>query len=139
TRARCPHLTADVVAIKNDFFGHNVTVAGLLTGRDILAQLRGRELGDELLIPADALRAGEPVLLDDVTVSDLARELGVPVRPVADDGAVFVSALLGRPPTRKAAVYPPKEPKGKQPPSLSPAQAKTTTPEKTKTGPTREK
>ncbi len=71
-----------VHSVSNDFFGGDVTVTGLLTGRDILAQLKGKDLGGVLLLPDVLLRQGEEVLLDDLTPVDLERELGLPVRIV---------------------------------------------------------
>ena len=93
--ARCPELTVYVYPIENDWFGHAITVSGLLTGRDIVAQLSGKPLGDELLLPPNALRAGEEILLGDMTVSDISRALGVPVRAAGEDGAQLLMALLG--------------------------------------------
>lgn len=93
--ARCPSLTVHVYPVRNDWFGHRITVAGLLTGRDIVAQLRGKPLGDELLIPPNALRAGEDVLLDDMTTADLSAALGVPVRAAGGDGRQLLLALMG--------------------------------------------
>lgn len=84
-----------VYPIRNDFFGHTITVAGLVTGGDLIAQLRGRELGQRLLIPANMLRAGERVFLDDVSLDDVERELGVPVIPVAQDGYELLDAMCG--------------------------------------------
>lgn len=91
----CPHVKVNVVEIVNDFFGHSVTVSGLLTGRDILAQLQGRELGDEVLISASCLRHGEDVFLCGMTLSELSRQLSVPVRAVDCDGYTFFEALVG--------------------------------------------
>jgi NifB/MoaA-like Fe-S oxidoreductase len=71
-----------ILTVPNSFFGPAVTVAGLLTGRDILQAARGKRLGSRLLIPANALKDDEGVFLDDMTVNDLARSLGVPVTPV---------------------------------------------------------
>ena len=85
-----------VFPIKNHFFGPEVTVAGLLTGHDLSEQLKGCELGDELLIPAAALRQGEDVFLDDMTTDELSRTLGVPVRAVGNDGSELLHAMLGR-------------------------------------------
>ena len=92
---RIKGLGVEVVEIKNDFFGHSITVSGLLTGRDLLAQLKGRDLGDALLIPAATLRAGEEVFLCGMTLSELSDALGIPVIPVANDGEALLSALLG--------------------------------------------
>ena len=80
--------------IRNDFFGEKITVSGLLTGQDITAQLRGKELGEYLLLPCNLLRSGEEVFLDDKTVGDIEQELGVPVKIVEESGADFVAAVL---------------------------------------------
>lgn len=88
-------LTVRVYPIKNDFFGHSITVAGLLTGRDIAAQLSDKELGDELLFPSVCLRAEGDVFLDDVTPEELSETLGVGVRAVGSDGCEFLRAVLG--------------------------------------------
>ncbi|MCL2573624.1 MAG: DUF512 domain-containing protein [Defluviitaleaceae bacterium] len=85
----------EVKAIRNDFFGENVTVSGLLTGRDIIAQLAGRELGEVLLLPKNCLRKDTNMLLDNVTVDDISRELDVKVLVVEPTGADFVEALKG--------------------------------------------
>lgn len=74
------HLTLHV--LENNFFGNTVTVAGLLTGQDLLEGLSGKDLGDSLFIPAVMLREGEHVFLDDLTVDDLSQQLQVPITPV---------------------------------------------------------
>lgn len=84
-----------VYPIQNRFFGETITVAGLVTGGDLIDQLQGKELGSRLLIPANMLRSGERVFLDDVTLDDVERELGVPVIPVAQDGYELLDAMLG--------------------------------------------
>ena len=89
-------LRVDVVAVKNEFFGESVTVAGLLTGQDMAAQLRGRELGNAVLIPSVSLRAGEDaVFLDDKTPKWLSEQLCTPVVAVDNDGEKLVRAVLG--------------------------------------------
>jgi len=88
-------LKVDVYEIKNRFFGENVTVAGLLTGRDLISQLKGKELGEELLISNSMLKAGEKVFLDDVTVDMLEKELGVKVTAVWNSGRDFLEKVLG--------------------------------------------
>ena len=70
-------------------------MAGLVTGGDLIEQLRGKALGARLLIPASMLRAGERVFLDDVSLDDVERELGVPVIPVAQDGYELLDAMCG--------------------------------------------
>lgn len=93
TMEKYPHVTVRVQTILNDFFGHSVTVSGLLTGQDMLKQLLGTPLGDALLIPSSSLRAGEDVFLDDMTLSELSSALGVPVIPT--DGDNLLSVMLG--------------------------------------------
>ncbi len=93
--ARVPGLTVRVRRIVNRFFGESVTVAGLLTGKDVSEQLAGEELGDELLFPAAMLRAEGDVFLDDMTPARLSELLGVPVRAAGNDGESLLRALLG--------------------------------------------
>ena len=104
-RAVCPSLRGNVKAIRNDFFGETITVSGLVTGGDLIAQLRGTDLGRRLLIPSNMLRAGERVFLDDVTVDQVEAELGVPVTVVeAEDGFALADALLERDAPEEGAV-----------------------------------
>lgn len=90
-----PGLTVRVYPIRNDFFGELITVTGLLTGQDIIAQLKGKELGEELLLPVNLLRSGETVLLDDYTVDDISKSLQVPVNIVKSSGYDFTETILG--------------------------------------------
>lgn len=83
-----------VFPIRNDFFGERITVAGLLTGQDIIAQLKGRDLGEILYLPENILRSGERVLLDDITVEDLAGALQVKTDIVKSSGYDFVDAFI---------------------------------------------
>ena len=100
TKKQFPQLQGRVYPIRNRFFGETITVSGLVTGQDLIAQLKGQELGQRLLIPSNMLRAGESVFLDDVTVADVERELGVTVCPVdAESGFDLVDAMLGLPVT----------------------------------------
>ena len=89
------NLECFVYAAKNLFFGGGVTVAGLLTGSDLLAALKDRELGDILYIPAVAVRHEGHIFLDDMTVEELSDSLGVPIEPLDSDGGTFVRTLLG--------------------------------------------
>ncbi len=89
------NLNCKVYKIENNFFGHNITVAGLVTGGDIIAQLKGEKLGSELLIPDVMLRHEQDKFLDDVTVEQLERELGVRVIVTPSDGYSFIDALIG--------------------------------------------
>lgn len=89
-------VTGQVFAITNDFFGHTIDVAGLITGQDLIAQLKGKNLGGRLLIPVNMLRHGGDVFLDDLRVSDVEAALGVPVTVVEQDGFDLLDAMLGR-------------------------------------------
>ncbi len=84
----------DVYEIKNNFFGNTITVSGLLTGTDIIEQLSGKELGDFLLIPENAFKADDTVMLDDVNIKDIEKALGCRVRISYSDGAKFIDNIL---------------------------------------------
>ena len=87
------NLNCRVYCIKNDFFGDKITVAGLITGTDIINQLKGKDLGDMLIVPAVMLRHQGDMFLDNVTVKDLQKALGVKVIVVDSDGYSFIEAL----------------------------------------------
>lgn len=93
-RERYPNVDVRIYPIKNNFFGERITVSGLLTGGDLRAQLAGRELGRQLLLPCNVLRSGEEVFLDDLTVSELETALQTPVNIVKSTGRDFVRAVL---------------------------------------------
>lgn len=88
-------LKINVVKIINRFFGESITVSGLLTGHDILEQLSSISLGDEVLVPSNALRYPEEDFLCGMKLSELSEALGVPVRISGEDGFAFVDAVLG--------------------------------------------
>ncbi|MBQ6845968.1 MAG: DUF512 domain-containing protein [Oscillospiraceae bacterium] len=95
-KEKCDNIeSAEVYAIKNEFFGETIDVAGLVTGKDMISQLRDKKLSKRLLIPAVMLRQGETVFLDDISVADIERELGVTVIPVENDGDALLTAILG--------------------------------------------
>ena len=109
-RKKCSNIRGTVYPIRNRFFGETITVSGLVTGGDLLEQLRGRDLGERLLLPSSMLRAGEDVFLDDVTVEQVEAALGVPVVPVeADSGFDLVDAILELPRERPAFALPPED------------------------------
>ena len=95
-RAKWHNLTCSVYAVQNEFFGPSINVAGLLTGRDLIAQLTGKPLGDSLLLSASMFRREGDLMLDDTTPQMLEQALGVPVTLVPNDGAALLAALLGR-------------------------------------------
>lgn len=85
----------EVYAIKNNFFGGGVTVSGLVTGGDIISQLRDKPRADILTIPQSMLRDEDDIFLDDTTVADVERELGMRIVPVMNDGYDFVEKIIG--------------------------------------------
>ena len=93
-KAYFPHLKGQVIAVENDFFGHTIDVAGLLTGQDLSAQLQRVPFLGRVLLPLHMLRHGETVFLDDYTVVRLADELGCPVQIVGIDGGDLLDAML---------------------------------------------
>lgn len=87
-------LQIDVIAIRNDFFGEMITVSGLLTGQDIMAQLKDKDLGEKLLLPQNVLKIGEPVFLDDYTLDYVEKALQVRIDIVKSSGRDFIEAIL---------------------------------------------
>ncbi len=87
-------ITIHVFAIKNNFFGEMITVSGLLTGQDLIAQLKDKVLGERLLLPQNMLKSGEDIFLDDITVSDLENALQVSVDIVKSSGQDFLNEIL---------------------------------------------
>lgn len=92
---RYPGVKVHVYCIRNDFFGERITVSGLITGQDIIAQLKGKELGSRLLLPCNMLKADEDVFLDDITVKEVSDALQVPVDIVKSSGQDLIDAILG--------------------------------------------
>ena len=90
-----PQVQVQVKKIRNDFWGPTITVAGLITGQDLLAQLEGLDLGSELLIPANMLRHEQDRFLDDLTLEQVQETLGVPVLPVDNDAFELLARMLG--------------------------------------------
>ena len=91
----CRNVCCQVYKIQNDFFGHTITVAGLITGKDLINQLSEKKLGDELLISRTMLRSEGDLFLCGSSLADVENGLGVKVTPVMQDGAGFVEAVLG--------------------------------------------
>lgn len=97
--AAFPHITINAVCIRNDYFGETITVAGLITGQDLIKQLKehkekGMNLGSNLLIPSSMLRTGERVFLDDVTADDVEKELEIELVPTESGGEDFLQSVL---------------------------------------------
>lgn len=89
-----PKVTVYVYEIRNDFFGEKITVSGLITGQDLMAQLKGQPLGSHLLLPQNMVRAEEQDFLDDVTVAQLSDALQVKVDIVKSSGQDLVKQLI---------------------------------------------
>ena len=85
-----------VYPIRNDFFGEKITVAGLITGQDLIAQLKGKNLGSRLLLPACMFKNGEEIFLDDVTKEEAEAALQIPINIVKSSGYDLLEAVLSR-------------------------------------------
>ena len=94
-REKYPELQGRVYPIVNDFFGHSINVTGLITGQDLIAQLKDRELGQRLLISQNMLRREEMDFLDDVTLEQAAAALKTPIYPLEQDGFALWDAMCG--------------------------------------------
>lgn len=94
-REKFPGRTVHVYTITNVFFGEQITVAGLITGQDLISQLKDQPLGSRLLLPECMFRTGEEVFLDDLTRQDVQNALQVQVDIVKSSGQEFVEAVLG--------------------------------------------
>ena len=94
-KAAFPRLKGRVCPIENDFFGRSINVTGLVTGGDLIAQLRGKELGERILISQNMLRRQEMDFLDDVTLEQASEALGLPIYPVECDGFALCDAMFG--------------------------------------------
>ena len=90
-----PNARIDVYMIENEFFGENITVAGLVTGRDLIKQLKGKITAKTLLIPSVMLRHERDRFLDDVLIEDVERELQVKLVLVDNDGYNLLNSMLG--------------------------------------------
>lgn len=90
-----PKLRCHVYRIRNDFFGETITVSGLITAQDLIAQLTGKELGDELLISSNMVMRDSDIFLDDLRIPDVEAALGIKIRTSSRDGFEFLDALMG--------------------------------------------
>lgn len=97
-------INARVYAVENDFFGRSINVSGLVTGGDLINQLKGRELGERLFISQNMLRRDEQDFLDDVTLEQASEALGVPIYPIEADGFALWDAVSGVLPELKKPV-----------------------------------
>ncbi len=93
--AECPNLTCHVYPVKNNFFGGEVTVTGLLTGTDLAEQLTGKNLGETLYLSRTTLRAEGDLFLCGMSPEELSEKLGVNIEFIENDGSEFCLKLLG--------------------------------------------
>lgn len=93
-KEKFPNVSACVYPIKNEFFGEKITVSGLITGQDLIKQLKGKNLGSRLVIPINMLREGEKVFLDDVMTDDVSNALDVPIVVAGQMGSAFCRAVI---------------------------------------------
>lgn len=93
-KKKFPNRKVHLYPIRNDFFGEMITVAGLITGQDLIAQLKDKPLGSRLLLPECMFRSGEEVFLDDITRQEVENALQVSVNIVKSSGQDFVNAVL---------------------------------------------
>lgn len=93
-KIKFPNTIIDVYQIENDFFGKDITVSGLLTGTDIISQLKNKNLGKHLFIPENCLRSEETVLLDDVDIKDIEQILNVKIKVSSSNGKEFINKIL---------------------------------------------
>ena len=89
-----PNVKVHLYKIINYFFGESITVAGLITGQDLIAQLKGQELGDCLYLPCSMMRDGETVFLDDLSLADVKEALQVETDIVKSSGQDFIEAVI---------------------------------------------
>ena len=91
---KLPQIKCRVYCVENRFFGEHITVAGLLCGCDLLSQLKGKDLGQRLLLPSVMLRHEQDLFLDGMSAKELETALGVPITFTECDGYAFLENLL---------------------------------------------
>ena len=94
-REKFPNIRINVYEIKNEFFGETVTVAGLITGKDLLAQLSGKELFGNLMLPSNMLRHGGDLFLCGMSKEEAEEKLGVKITLCENDGYEFLDKIIG--------------------------------------------
>ena len=89
-----PNTVIHVFPIRNDFFGEMITVAGLITGKDLINQLKGENLGEKLFLPSVMFRYNEEVMLDDLTRSDVESALQIPTYIIKSSGRDMIDTII---------------------------------------------
>lgn len=99
-----PGIKIHTYCIRNDFFGERITVSGLITGQDLMAQLKDQELGTRLLLPCNMLKMDEDIFLDDFTLQEVSDTLQVPIDIVKSSGQDFINAVLDTDPDKRGTM-----------------------------------
>ncbi|MEW8973357.1 MAG: DUF512 domain-containing protein [Tissierellaceae bacterium] len=86
-------LDLKVIPIVNDFFGHNITVSGLITGIDLISQLKGID-SDGIIIPRSMMKSGEEVFLDNITLDEVSKKLKTKILVSGVEGKDFIELLI---------------------------------------------
>jgi putative radical SAM enzyme (TIGR03279 family) len=89
-------LDLKVVPVESGFWGKGIGVAGLLTGGDFIRALKGNVHGDFVVLPSESMIGDDYLFLDDLTIKDVERELGVEVIPSGYDAGDFVRQMISR-------------------------------------------
>ncbi|MEG2916177.1 MAG: DUF512 domain-containing protein, partial [Oscillospiraceae bacterium] len=89
-----PNLTVKVYEIVNDYFGNNITVAGLVTGTDLINKLSEKDLGEELIIPSVMLKYHENMFLDSITIEEVSTKIKTKIKVIEPDGFELLGAML---------------------------------------------
>lgn len=95
TEEKWHNIKCRVYKIRNDYFGESITVSGLITGQDLIAQLKGKPLGDILLLSSSMIKKDSDLFLDDYTISDVEKALNIKIRLVGSDGFELFDAITG--------------------------------------------
>lgn len=93
--SRWNNLKCNIYPIRNDFFGEKIIVTGLITAQDLIKQLTGKDLGDELLLSKSMLKSDEDIFLDDITLEEVEKALNIKVRKIDNDGFALLDGILG--------------------------------------------
>lgn len=95
TEEKWHNISCRVYKIRNDFFGETITVTGLITGQDLIAQLKNQPLGDVLLLTSNMIKRDSDLFLDDCTISEVEKALNVKIKIIDNDGFSLFDAITG--------------------------------------------
>ena len=95
TEKKWHNISCKVYKIRNDFFGETITVTGLITGQDLIAQLKNQPLGDTLVLTSNMIKKNSDLFLDDYTISDVEKELNIKIKIIDNDGFSLFDTITG--------------------------------------------